>query len=116
MTGLQIRQVYFSYIDGLVLHDIDLSIEAGELVRNLNTEHGLTVIAAMHDLNLASLYFDRLVMLKEGRVLADGTPTQVLTEERIGEVFSASVRVEQHPVTGVPHIVIMPKGNGIKRR
>jgi len=81
----------------------------------LNAEQGLTVITAMHDLNLASLYFDRLILLKEGRLLADGTPAQVLTEQMIGDVFSASVRVEPHPVTGVPHIVVMPKGSTIKR-
>ncbi len=70
----------------------------------------------MHDLNLASLYFDRLILLKEGRVSADGTPAQVLTEDRIREVFSASVKVEPHPVTGVPHIVIIPKENAIKQQ
>ena len=89
--------------------DITHQVEIMGLVRRLNLERGLTVIAAMHDLNLASLYFDRLILLKEGRVSADGTPSQVLTEDRIGEVYSASVRVEQHPVTGAPHIVIMPK-------
>jgi len=96
--------------------DITHQVEILELVRRLNVERGLTVIAAMHDLNLASLYFDRLVLLKEGRVSADGTPTQVLTEARIREVFSASVKVEPHPVTGVPHIVIMPKGSTTKRQ
>jgi len=96
--------------------DITHQVEILELVRRLNVERGLTVIAAMHDLNLASLYFDRLILLKEGRVSADGTPAQVLTEDRISEVFSASVKVEPHPVTGVPHIVIMPKGNAIKRQ
>ena len=89
--------------------DIAHQVEILELVRNLNAEQGLTVVAAMHDLNLAALYFDRLVLLNEGRVVADGTPAQVLTGDRIREVFSASVRVEQHPATGVPHIVIMPK-------
>ena len=89
--------------------DITHQVEILELVRRLNVERGLTVIAAMHDLNLASLYFDRLILLKEGRVSADGAPAQVLTEAQIREVFSASVRVEPHPVTGVPHIVIMPK-------
>jgi len=68
-------------------------------------------MAAIHDLNLAALYFDRLILLKEGRVSADGPPAQVLTEDRIKELFSASVRVEPHPVTGVPHIIIMPKGS-----
>ena len=90
-------------------------VEILELVRNLNSERRITVIAAMHDLNLASLYFDRLVLLKEGRVIADGTPAQVLTEDRIREVFSASVRVERHPVAGVPHIVITPKKDFAKR-
>lgn len=91
--------------------DIAHQMEILELVRELNTEQGLTVIAAMHDLNLAALYFDRLVLLKEGRVWADGTPNQVLTEAGIGEVFSASVIVEQHPLTGAPHIVVIPRGS-----
>jgi len=95
--------------------DITHQVEILELVRRLNIERGLTVIAAMHDLNLASLYFDRLILLKEGKVVADGAPDQVLTEGRIREVFSASVRVEPHPITGVPHIVVMPKESAVKR-
>ncbi len=89
--------------------DIAHQVEILELVRSLNVQGGLTVMAAMHDLNLAALYFDRLVLFKEGRVAADGSPGQVLTEARIEEVFSASVRVEPHPETGTPHIVVMPK-------
>jgi len=96
--------------------DISHQVEILELVRRFNVEHGLTVIAAMHDLNLASLYFSRLILLKEGRVLADGTPAQVLTEQTICEVFSASVKVEPHPVTGVPHIIVMPKGSDTERQ
>ncbi len=96
--------------------DITHQVEILGLVRRLNFERGLTVIAAMHDLNLASLYFNRLILLKEGKVSADGTPAQVLTEDGIREVFSASVRVEPHPITGVPHIIIMPEGNTIKQR
>ncbi len=96
--------------------DISHQVETLELIRRLNVEQEITVIAAMHDLNLASLYFDRLVLLKEGRVSAEGTPAQVLTEDKIREVFSASVRVESHPATGVPHIVIMPKGSTIKQQ
>ena len=92
--------------------DINHQVETLELVRSLNLEQKITVIAAMHDLNLASLYFDRLILLKEGRILADGTPTQVLTEDMIREAFAALVRVEAHPVTGAPHIIIMPKISG----
>ncbi|MDZ4230872.1 MAG: ABC transporter ATP-binding protein, partial [Dehalococcoidales bacterium] len=77
--------------------DIWHQVETLELVKNLNVSHNLTVIAAIHDLNLAALYFDRLILLKAGSVLADGTPSQVLTEDSIRGAFSASVRVEKHP-------------------
>lgn len=91
--------------------DINHQVEILDLVRSLNREQGLTVIGAMHDLNLAALYFDRLILLKQGRIFADGDPKQVLTEETIKEVFSASVRITQHPQTGLPHILITPSGS-----
>jgi len=91
--------------------DISHQVEILELVKRLNLE-GLTVIAAMHDLNLAALYFDRLVLINERKISADGPPAQVLTESKIKEVFSASVTVETHPTTGAPHIVVTPRGSG----
>jgi len=89
--------------------DINHQMEILELVRGLNREKGITVIAAIHDLNLAAIYFDRLVLLKEGRIFADGPPSQVITEETIREVFSASVLVTEHPSTKTPYIVITPR-------
>lgn len=91
--------------------DINHQVEILDLVRSLNREQGITVIGAMHDLNLAALYFHRIILLKEGRIFADGSPAQVLTQETIKEVFSASVKVTQHPLTGVPHIVLTPDGS-----
>jgi len=88
--------------------DINHQVEILSLVRSLNREQGLTVIGAMHDLNLAALYFNRVILLKQGSIVADGPPEKVLTEESIKEVFSASVQVTQHPVTKSPHIVITP--------
>ncbi len=88
--------------------DISHQVEIMELVKGLNKEQGITVIGAMHDLNIASLYFERLVMLKEGRIFSDGTPAMVLTEQTIKEVFSASVQVIEHPSVKTPHIVITP--------
>jgi len=89
--------------------DINHQVEILDLVKGLNREQGITVIGAMHDLNLAALYFDRLILLKEGRILADGPPSDVLTEGTIKEVFSASVQVMRHPSMKTPHIVITPK-------
>jgi iron complex transport system ATP-binding protein len=112
-----VQQPKLLLLDEPTVHlDIAHQVEILELVRRLNLEHGLTVIAAMHDLNLASLYFDRLILLKDGRISADGTPAQVLTENRIWEVFLASVKVASHPVSGVPHIIIMPKGNVVEKQ
>ena len=91
--------------------DINHQVEILDLVKSLNREQGITVIGAMHDLNLAALYFERLVLLKEGHIFADGPPDRVLTEENIKEVFSASVMVTKHPATSAPHIVITPGGS-----
>jgi len=91
--------------------DINHQIELLELVRSLNKEQGLTIIAAMHDLNLASLYFERLILLREGSIFTEGRPVQVLTSEIIQQVFSATVQVEPHPLTHTPHIVVLPKGD-----
>jgi iron complex transport system ATP-binding protein len=86
--------------------DINHQVQILELVRQLNTSTGLTVVAAMHDLNLAALYFNRLVLLKNGKVMADGTPGQVLTKDIVENVFGTHVMVDTHPVTGDPHIII----------
>jgi iron complex transport system ATP-binding protein len=54
-------------------------------------------------------------LLKDGEIVADGTPAEVLTEQRIREVFAAEVGVEAHPVTGTPHIVVMPRNHNGER-
>lgn len=64
-----------------------------ELVDAMRDADGLTVVAAMHDLTLAGQYADRMVMLQAGRVVADGTPAEVLTAQRIAQVYQARVAV-----------------------
>jgi iron complex transport system ATP-binding protein len=90
--------------------DINHQIQIFELVQRLNTEKHITVMAALHDLNMAALYFKRLVLLKKGKILIDGTPDQVITEGRIKDVFGADVVVSTHPTTGQPHVIIKPSG------
>jgi iron complex transport system ATP-binding protein len=88
--------------------DINHQVEMLELLKRLNREHGLTIVAAMHDLNLAALYFPRLVTLKAGRIFADGVPGAILTPGMIAEVFGACVQVQSHPTTQVPFMVVVP--------
>jgi iron complex transport system ATP-binding protein len=64
-----------------------------ELVDELRRAHGLTVVAAMHDLSLAGQFADRLLLLDGGRLVADGPPAQVLSEGTIGALYAADVRV-----------------------
>lgn len=89
--------------------DINHQIEILELVRRLNRERGLTVLATMHDLNLAALYFDDLVLLDAGRIVAHGTPSDVLKADRIRAVFHADVLIQPHPVrTTRPQVILIP--------
>jgi iron complex transport system ATP-binding protein len=73
--------------------DIGHQQQALELLEDLRAESELTLVAAMHDLTLAAQYVDRMVLLRSGRVVADGTPSEVLTEEGITEHYDASIRV-----------------------
>ena len=89
--------------------DIAHQVEILELIRGFNKERGLTVVGAMHDLNLAALYFDRLILLKDGSIYASGSPAEVLTAENIERVYSASVHVGKHPLADVPNLVVLPR-------
>jgi len=69
---------------------------------------GLGVIAILHDPNLAALAADRVIVLKEGRVVAHGSPTSVLTAELIEEVFGVKATIMLHPETGRPCVLPAP--------
>jgi iron complex transport system ATP-binding protein len=73
--------------------DLRHAIEILELVSDLNRREGLTVVAVLHDLTTAAMYFQRLVFLREGRLAVDGTPRDVITEATIRAVFDAEVEV-----------------------
>jgi len=77
--------------------DIGHQQQALELVDRIRTEHGLTVISAMHDLTLAGLYSDRLVLLYEGHCVASGGAREVLRPETLGEFYGVTVRVHHEP-------------------
>lgn len=92
--------------------DINHQVEILTLLQRLNREQSITIVAAMHDLNLASLYFRRLVLLKDGRIVAGGPPVDVLTPDLIKEVFDARVWVEPHPVSGAPYVIMLAPSDG----
>jgi iron complex transport system ATP-binding protein len=71
--------------------DIGHQLSILNLIRNLNRQTRMTVVAVFHDLNLAAEYCDRLVLLERGRVVAVGKPVEVLTTETILNVYGANV-------------------------
>ena len=73
--------------------DMGYQIETMELLGRLVRERNLTVLCVLHDLNLAARYCDRMSFISGGKVFADGTPGEVMTEENIGEVFGISAQI-----------------------
>ena len=80
------------------------------LFRREAREHGRTVLAVLHDLNLASVFADRIVLLVCGTVFADGTPAEVITAERVEQAFGTSVRIVPHPEHGAPFVMPLEGG------
>ncbi|MFH1823741.1 MAG: ABC transporter ATP-binding protein [Candidatus Firestonebacteria bacterium] len=89
--------------------DITHQIKILDLVKKLNKEFKLTVIMVLHDLNLASEYCQRLVLINKGRVYSMGTPEEVLKYQIIEEVYKTIVVVEKNPISSKPFILIVPE-------
>jgi len=94
---------------------LDLKYQSGilGLVHQLAHKDGLTVVISLHDLNLAALYADRLALLSNGRLLAVGPPAEVLTSERLTEVYGVPIFVTQHPLYGTPMVTPVIDRNGL---
>lgn len=84
--------------------DVAHQVELMELFAQLNAE-GRTLVAVLHDLNHAARYATHIIAMREGRILAEGSPREVITSERVHEVFGLSNVVIPDPVTGGPLVV-----------
>ena len=84
--------------------DIGHQIEIFNLLSRLNYAQGLTIILSLHDLNIASQYCHRIMLMNRGKVYAIGTPCEVITEENIRDVYRCNVVIDKHPVSGTPRV------------
>jgi iron complex transport system ATP-binding protein len=87
--------------------DIKHQIDFFDLIKTLNRKEGMTVISVTHDINLASLYCDRMILLNAGNIHCMGTPNEVITEPNIKEVYETDVSVDRNPKTGLPRVTLM---------
>jgi iron complex transport system ATP-binding protein len=88
--------------------DITYQIEILDLLLELNRKKGTTIVMVLHDINLSARYADSIFALKDGNLIQEGTPQEVITEAIIKQIFDLDCMVIQDPVAGTPFIV--PKG------
>lgn len=86
--------------------DLQHQIEICAIVRRLKDERGLTVVLVSHDLNLASQYCDRILMLKDGALFRLGPPDDVIDVDILRVVYGCDVLVDRHPESGVPRVTM----------
>ncbi len=89
--------------------NLDLHHQIGflDLILRLNDERGLAVVMASHDINLASEFCHRLILLKGGRIYAMGQPEEVITLQNMQSVYGCSVLVDRNPLSGSPRITLL---------
>jgi iron complex transport system ATP-binding protein len=98
-TELLLLDEPITYLD--LAHQVDVL----DLVQDLHATRGTTVVMVLHDLNLAARYSDRLVAMRAGRIVAQGAPADVLTEELLRDVFDLDAKILEDPVAGTPMVV-----------
>jgi iron complex transport system ATP-binding protein len=86
--------------------DLQHQIDICSIVRRLKEERGLTVVLVSHDLNLASQYCDRILMLKAGTLFRLGTPHDVIDTDVLRSVYGCDVLIDRHPESGVPRVTM----------
>ncbi|MGA2142726.1 MAG: ABC transporter ATP-binding protein, partial [Brevinematales bacterium] len=89
---------------------LDIKHQSGilDLTKKYNRETGLTIIMAIHDLNLAAEYCDELILMKNGTVRYSGIPSEILNYRTIEEIYETVVIVEKNPVSHKPHVFLVP--------
>ncbi|MEV0459626.1 ABC transporter ATP-binding protein [Catellatospora methionotrophica] len=85
--------------------DINHQVELLRLLRDLNGRSGKTIVAVLHDINLASRYCDHIIAMSGGAIVAEGPPGEVITAELIAKVFGLACVIVPDPVAGTPIIV-----------
>lgn len=85
--------------------DITYQVEILDLLKDLNTKYGTTIVMVLHDINLSTRYADYLFAVKAGRLIAEGAPNDIITSELIKETFNLNCQVINDPVSNTPLIL-----------
>lgn len=89
--------------------DISHQIQILDILKELSEANGISMISVFHDLNLASEYCDRLLLIEDGIIFAEGKPQEVLKYEILEEVYKTVVIVKENPLSKRPYILLTPR-------
>jgi iron complex transport system ATP-binding protein len=89
--------------------DLAHQVRIMDLMETLKNEKGITVVMVSHDVNLAAMYGDRLLLLKEGRKVSIGPPDKVLTYRTLEEAYGCTLLVDRSPIEGCPRVTLVPR-------
>jgi iron complex transport system ATP-binding protein len=104
------QQPFLLFLDEPTAHlDIGHQIQILDLLKRLNQRDNLTIVMVLHDLNLASEYCNRILLLNEGEIFKEGSPQEVLTYQNIEAVYKTVVVVNNNPITSKPYVVLVSK-------
>ena len=84
--------------------DISYQLDLMELVREINKKLNITVVMVLHELNQASRYSDRLIIMKKGEIISDGNPNDVINPEVIEKVYQIKCEIDKDPISNKPRI------------
>lgn len=85
--------------------DITYQIEILDLLTDLNRKYGTTIVMILHDINLSARYADHLIALHKGKLVAEGSPNEVITRDLIKEIFGLNCTVIEDPVSKSPSVI-----------
>ncbi|MET3939184.1 iron complex transport system ATP-binding protein [Paenibacillus sp. PvP094] len=88
--------------------DITYQVEILDLLTDLNRKHGTTIVMVLHDINLSARYADHIIALVDGKLVAEGAPSDVITSTMVKDIFGLDCTVVEDPLSGSP--LVVPRG------
>jgi iron complex transport system ATP-binding protein len=88
--------------------DLAHQVKVMDLMEKLKVEKAITVIMVSHDVNLAAMYSDQILLLKEGEIVCIGSPSDVLSFRKLEETYGCKLVVDASPMGGFPRITLVP--------
>jgi iron complex transport system ATP-binding protein len=79
-----------------------------QLMQRLRQDEGVTVLMVSHDLNLAAMFGNRILLVKDGRGILSGSPEEIMTPENLQQAYGCTMHVDTHPLAGTPRVSLVP--------